>query len=113
MGNVLTEGGFSNTAPMLGHVCRVDAQGEVTALAVLQGYIPNQGNGWEWMLEHLDRLNEDRASLASPELSEPIMDPTIGTQGGACLPELSRSSSAFANRWGRMHQLLPRATERP
>jgi len=113
MGNVLTEGGFSNTAPMLGHVCRVDAQGEVTALAVLQGYIPNQGNGWEWMLEHLDRLNEDRASLASPELSEADIDADISTQEGDMLADLERFSSAIGKRLGQMHQVLAQANERP
>src|SRR5690625_5352454 len=65
------------------------------------------------MLEHLDRLNEDRASLASPELSEADIDADISTQEGDMLADLERFSSAIGKRLGQMHQVLAQANERP
>ncbi|MDQ2075833.1 maltose alpha-D-glucosyltransferase [Marinimicrobium sp. ABcell2] len=113
MSGALTEGGFANTAPLLGYVCRNDEQGEPTVLAVLQGYIPNQGNGWEWMLEHLDRLNEDRASIKSPELSEEVIDAEISSREQEALAELERLASAIGKRLGEMHCVLAKAGPSP
>src|SRR5690606_39155880 len=46
------------TPPLLGAVELFDSQGEPTALAVLQGFVRNQGDGWSYTLEYLGRFVE-------------------------------------------------------
>ncbi len=106
MGGVLTEGGFANTAPLLGHVYRMDENGKQFVLAVLQGYIPNQGNGWEWMLDHLDRLNEETASIKSSEVEQDETNADIAVHENAALEELERFAAVIGKRLGEMHCVL-------
>lgn len=113
MSGALTEGGFMNTAPLLGYVYREDEQSEQTVLAVLQGYIPNQGNGWEWMLEHLDRLNQETASLKSSEVGQEEVDADIAEKQKVALDELERFSSAIGKRLGEMHTVLADRNDDP
>jgi maltose alpha-D-glucosyltransferase/alpha-amylase len=57
IGRYLTEvAGFKNTPPMLGWVEMIDAKGEPTAIFVLQGFVRNQGDGWSFALDYLDRV---------------------------------------------------------
>jgi trehalose synthase-fused probable maltokinase len=51
-----SHGGFAN-APKLFGVVEVVQDDEVTAIAAIQQYIPNQGDGWQWLLGALDALN--------------------------------------------------------
>ncbi len=56
VGRFLTEvAGYANTAPLLGYVEHVTDDGTSTAVAVLQGYLRNQGDAWSWLLEGLKR----------------------------------------------------------
>ncbi len=69
MGRFLTEvSPFANVAPLLGSLEHVADDGERTALAVLFGYVGNEGNGWDYTQAHLRRLVADtlaRGSAAS------------------------------------------------
>ncbi len=57
VGRFLTEvAGYTNVPPLLGSVEHIDAEGVPTALVVLQGFVRNQGDGWEFTLDHLDRV---------------------------------------------------------
>src|SRR5690606_34234152 len=59
MGGFLTERGFTNIAPLLGEVRRVDEQGTPHTLMVLQGYLSNQGDAWQWTQNNLERAIRD------------------------------------------------------
>lgn len=73
VGRFLTEeAGFPNTPPLLGTLEHVDEEGARTALAVLQGYVANQGDAWTLMLEGL-RRDFDTVVLA-PESEAPSPD---------------------------------------
>lgn len=70
VGRFLTETAhFSNTPALLGVLEHVDAAGTRTALAVLQKFVPNQGDAWTLMLEGL-RRDFDTVVLA-PESEAP------------------------------------------
>jgi len=57
IGRFLTDvAGFANSPPLLGSVELIDADGEPTALFVLQGFVRNQGDGWGFTLDYLDRV---------------------------------------------------------
>jgi maltose alpha-D-glucosyltransferase/alpha-amylase len=62
LGERLTAIGYANAAPLFGHVTRVDAQGVETTLALLQGFVRNQGDAWRWTLDHLARGAEEYAA---------------------------------------------------
>ncbi len=68
IGRYLTEvAHFPNSVQVAGTIEYVLGDGRLTTLALLQGYVDNQGDGWEYTLNHLDRFFE--RSPAQPEPS--------------------------------------------
>jgi maltose alpha-D-glucosyltransferase/alpha-amylase len=59
MSRRLTALGYTHTAPLLGEVTHVGADGESTTLAVLQGFLRNQGDAWRWTLDYLARSYDE------------------------------------------------------
>jgi maltose alpha-D-glucosyltransferase/alpha-amylase len=56
MGRYLTEvAHYPNCAPLAGALEYIDNDGETRLLAMLQGYVANQGDGWTHSLEYLQR----------------------------------------------------------
>jgi maltose alpha-D-glucosyltransferase/alpha-amylase len=68
IGRFLTEvARFPNTVPVAGAVEYLDRDGNPTALALLLGYVENQGDGWSFTLDYLERfLEQRRAAAAAP-----------------------------------------------
>ncbi|MGF1473086.1 MAG: maltose alpha-D-glucosyltransferase [Rubrobacteraceae bacterium] len=61
VGRYLTqESHFVNTPPLAGAIEYENAAGELTTLALLQGFVANQGDGWSYVLDYLDRYLEER-----------------------------------------------------
>jgi maltose alpha-D-glucosyltransferase/alpha-amylase len=59
VGRFLTEAArFPNCVPVAGAVEYSSGGGEPTTLALLQAYLPNQGDGWSYTLEYLERFLE-------------------------------------------------------
>ncbi len=59
MTGYLTERGFGNIAPLVAETVRVDAAGVAHTVALVQGFVRNQGDGWGWTLEYLARAGDD------------------------------------------------------
>ncbi len=87
----LTEkAGFSNTPPLLGAVEHVGDDGASTALCIVQGFVRNQGSGWDFTLHHLERMYENEGALQSdieagiPDLNEVyfVLAETLGVRTG-------------------------------
>jgi maltose alpha-D-glucosyltransferase/alpha-amylase len=58
---------FAHCVPLAGSIEYVpEAGGEPATLALLQGYVSNQGDGWAHTLGYLDRFLEDRRSVDAP-----------------------------------------------
>ncbi|MGI4942242.1 MAG: maltose alpha-D-glucosyltransferase [Janthinobacterium lividum] len=53
MTGYLTEQGFTNTAPLFGEVVRMGADGIPHTVALAQGFVRNQGDGWGYTLDFL------------------------------------------------------------
>ena len=66
MGLYLTDvAHFANCAPLAGSLEHIGNDGEVRLLAILQGYVANQGDGWGYSLEYLLRhLEQHRTAPA-------------------------------------------------
>jgi len=68
MARFLTQAGFANTPPLHGTIEHVDAQGVPTALAVVLGFVRNQGDGWTYMSDYVvRRLDEQQVAAAATE----------------------------------------------
>jgi len=68
IGKYLTEvAKFPHCVPLLGSL-----EYNNTTLALMQAYVPNQGDGWSYTLSYLDRFLEDTRSVAlDPESENP------------------------------------------
>ena len=95
----LTAVGYSNTAPLLGEVVRVDADGTPNTLAIVQGVIQNQGDAWTWVLDNLRRAVEDAA----------LMDGAASADYQA----LTAFVSTVGRRLGELHKALAAPTDDP
>jgi len=58
---------FPRMAPFLGEIRTVPRSGERTTLAMLQGLVENEGDGWAWTLEELGRFYDSVATCPLPE----------------------------------------------
>jgi maltose alpha-D-glucosyltransferase / alpha-amylase len=67
----LTEtAGYPNTPPFIGSV-EFDCDGETSALAIVQGFVENQGDGWALTSSYLDRFLDDYRLLAPDAAADP------------------------------------------
>ena len=57
----LTRVGYANTAALIGEVSHHAADGERATLAVMQSFVPNQGDAWTWALDYLRRTIDELA----------------------------------------------------
>ena len=96
MSRYLTEGGFRNTPRLLGEVTRIDGAGQRHTLAVVQRFVPNQGDAWSWMQE---RLTERLDACAR------------GQADGKGDDDCGRLAAAIGRRLGEMHVALARSTD--
>jgi maltose alpha-D-glucosyltransferase/alpha-amylase len=67
IGRFLTEAAsFPHIAPFLGEIAITPAGGEKTTIAMLQGLVPNKGDGWEWFANRLGLFFQAVATLPAP-----------------------------------------------
>jgi maltose alpha-D-glucosyltransferase/alpha-amylase len=105
MTRYLTEVGFANIAPMLGEVTRVTPDGTPHVVAVVQGFLHNQGDAWEWTLATLERL-----------VLELAMTPATGStvaEAAEAVEQFAGSARQLGRRLGEMHMALGRPSDDP
>jgi maltose alpha-D-glucosyltransferase / alpha-amylase len=67
---------FENTPPLAGAIEYTGPDGETTTLGLLQGFVGNQGDGWSYVLDYLDRYLQDRLLTSwSPEGEDEAEEP--------------------------------------
>src|SRR5690606_31510873 len=81
---------------------RVGPDGESVTLMILQGYLSNQGDAWEWTLTNLQRAIRDELSGGSSLESE-----------YDALAELQNFAATLGRRLGEMHLVLAQPSEDP
>jgi maltose alpha-D-glucosyltransferase/alpha-amylase len=71
VGRYLTEQAhFDNIPPFAGSIEYTPQNGETATLSMLQGLVDNEGDGWKWTVEELERYYENCAPLTFPEDGE-------------------------------------------
>ncbi len=103
IGRYLTEvARFANSIPVAGTIDYVTDDGTTATLALLQGYVDNQGDGWTTTLNYLERFLE-----AAPATESDAKSPS--SQHGGYLA-LAR---ALGTRTGELHVALSRSHGNP
>ncbi|MDM0122824.1 maltose alpha-D-glucosyltransferase [Variovorax arabinosiphilus] len=68
MGRFLTEvAKYPNCVPVAGALEYVAADGSTMTLAMVQSYVPNQGDGWDYTLSYLERHLEAMRTVDAPQ----------------------------------------------
>ncbi|MDF3036932.1 MAG: treS [Paucimonas sp.] len=107
MSRYLTSRGFANTPALLGEVTRIGADGMPHTLIVLQQFIDNQGDAWQWTLDTISRAIQNDAMPepdGGPELVADIFEPTA---------ELNQLAERLGHRLGELHVTLASPTDDP
>jgi maltose alpha-D-glucosyltransferase/alpha-amylase len=103
MGLYLTEVlHYPNCAPLAGRLEYVADDGQTRLLALLQGYVANQGDGWTYSLDYLRRhLEQYRTTPADQALPQNAHDAYL------------TMIRVLATRTAELHEALARATDNP
>ncbi|MFT0167816.1 maltose alpha-D-glucosyltransferase [Paraburkholderia mimosarum] len=105
MSRYLTKLGYANTAPLYGEVVRVDPAGVPHTLVIVQGFIDNQGNAWDWALDYLRRTIDELALAMNDDTSVDQAHEEEAVQGYCSV------IGAIGKRLGELHAMLARPTE--
>jgi maltose alpha-D-glucosyltransferase/alpha-amylase len=102
IGRFLTHAGFTHAVPVAGSIGYTSEDGRMATLAIVQAYVSNQGDGWTYTLEYLDRFFD-----ALPREADPAAEP--GDVHGGYL-SLVRT---LGRRTAELHAVLARPTGDP
>jgi maltose alpha-D-glucosyltransferase/alpha-amylase len=108
---------FPNTPPTLGAVELRRRRAEPTTLAILQGFVPNEGDAWRYTLDELSMYFE--RALAHRDGGAPAVPPRLEVEAEA--PGLAREmidpylerAALLGRRTAEMHLALGAETEEP
>ncbi|MEX1034024.1 MAG: maltose alpha-D-glucosyltransferase [Cellvibrionaceae bacterium] len=101
---VLAENSFANTGTLLGHVTRRDPDGQSYVIAVLQRYIPSQGDAWSWVLSKLERFAHEEPISAGEEAEWTVTEADV-------IEEVGRFAHAMGIRLAQMHAALAQSSD--
>jgi maltose alpha-D-glucosyltransferase/alpha-amylase len=71
-GRVLAAAGYANVPPLVGEVAVANDDGSETLLALIHGFVRNQGDGWDFATDYLRRAIEDWRVATTPERRDEI-----------------------------------------
>lgn len=97
MTRVLTERGFANAPALLGEIVHVPDEGDEEVMAVVQAFIPGEGDAWEWTMSYLGR-SLDEMARADADLDD-------------LLATYDAFSRTLGHRLGEMHVVLSQDSE--
>ncbi len=102
MGRYLTEQGYGAAALFLGEMVRVAADGSRATLAIVQGYLRNEGDAWTWTLNHLTRALDEFGSTGGGQMSDAFR-----------FSEFTGFAGTLGRRLAELHATLARPSEDP
>ncbi|SAK76206.1 trehalose synthase [Caballeronia glebae] len=106
MSRYLTKLGYANTGPLYGEVVRVDPQGVPHTLVILQGFIDNQGDAWNYALDYLRRIVDELAVALEPEEHSQERDAQVEGLAG-----YGNIAGIIGKRLGELHVALASPTD--
>jgi maltose alpha-D-glucosyltransferase / alpha-amylase len=121
VGRYLTEQtSFRNIAPFGGSIDYVQGENTYT-FAMLQGLVANEGDGWQWSLDELDRYCENSLREVFPASDASQMPVDLLALSEAVLPDRVKdgigiyldAAATLGRRTGELHAALGQATADP
>ena len=117
IGRFLTEvAHFERIPPFLGEVSMTSSAGERTTVAMLQGLVPNNGDGWNWFLRRLSGFFErisgepNPPEVMPPIFQEPALSPgTFIELAGTTM----KAAALLGQRTAEMHLALGSSADLP
>ncbi len=102
MSRHLTERGFANVPALLGELVRTDEDGAPHTLLIVERFVRNQGDAWQWTLDALKRAIDPVAITgADEEAKEDALAPYLPL------------ATAIGKRLAELHAVLAEPTEDP
>ena len=122
IGSYLTESTkFRNIAPFGGSIEYQPATSEGATLVMVQGLVSNEGDGWQWTLEELERYFENSASMRIPTEGQ-LAAPTSFQEMVASVPSPAArdyvgiyldAAAALGRSTAELHLALAKPTDDP
>ncbi len=121
IGSFLTEhSSFRHVPPVAGHLDYFSAQGKRTSLGVLQGYVANQGDAWQFTLRALAKYYE-RADRSDSFPEDELPHAPILELSGRAIPEEAKqgigsyldAAALLGRRTAELHLALASAFQAP
>jgi maltose alpha-D-glucosyltransferase/alpha-amylase len=117
VGRFLTQTANSpRIAPFLGDIAIESPPGEVTTLAILQGFVASQGDGWHWFLDRLAEFFEAVSSQPVPQRSSahaPHDPAESALQANALAEPTLQAAALLGRRTAELHLALATPTSNP
>jgi trehalose synthase-fused probable maltokinase len=121
IGRILTTMNFPHSPPVAGSIEYIQANGETVTVAILQGFVHNQGDAWKYTLEAFDRyLVRCRAQPTGREyeliLNEPLLEMVqkdIPAFARALIGPYLDSASRIGQRTAELHVALANIQDNP
>ena len=107
MGRYLTALGYANAPRMLGEVTRIGKDGMRHTMIMLQQYIHNQGDAWQWSLDTLALWVQQATVSATAVAAETTTDISHPED------DLIRLSATLGKRLGELHAALATPSDDP
>jgi len=104
----LTKIGYANTAPLYGEVVRIDPAGVPHTLCILQGFIDNQGDAWNWALDYLRRTIDDLALAVDADDAAPDRE-----KEAQAIEGYQSMAATIGKRLGELHVALASPSDDP
>jgi maltose alpha-D-glucosyltransferase/alpha-amylase len=102
MTGYLTEQGYKNIPALLGELVRVDSKGTPHTSVIIERFIRNQGDAWQWTLDALKRaVNPVAVSNGDEETAEDALAPCLAL------------ATAIGRRLAELHMVLAKPTDNP
>ncbi|KIG08557.1 trehalose synthase [Caballeronia concitans] len=106
MSRYLTKLGYANTGPLYGEVVRVDPQNVPHTLVILQGFVDNQGDAWNYALDYLRRVVDELAVTGDTDETKPDQAAQAGGLEG-----YGNIAGIIGKRLGELHVALATPTD--
>jgi maltose alpha-D-glucosyltransferase / alpha-amylase len=92
IGQALTEAGFEHVPQVAGWLAYRPRRGEPSAIGILQQYVHNQGDAWEYTLDAVSAFYERAATLEAPSESGAVAIDSIIDAAADVAPEAAREA---------------------
>jgi maltose alpha-D-glucosyltransferase/alpha-amylase len=110
IGRLLTEKRFPRCAPTAGAIELRLNQDEPMTIAILQGFVTNQGDAWTYTLDRLEHYLEAAAGQALPLLPAPfpvdLLDAAPTDEAAGLIGDYIESARLLGRRTAEMHMCL-------